>query len=95
MLKAYSYRDIQMFGQLLDRAKDEGISLDQLRGMVSAVQAERLGELKTLSAPPPRSMACPARRIDGSSCPGQLVPVRNAEGLSLFGCPLCRYSEVR
>lgn len=100
LTEAYSCRDLQMFGQLLDMAAAAGKDIVLLRAEVSAAQASVLAsipEVRQAPRPPDGGgfQPCPSTRPDGSSCPGRLVPARNSEGLTIYGCPICRYSEVR
>lgn len=107
MLRAYSYRDLQMFSQMLAGfeadmtvgqlaatvALDMDMDMDMMIAPISSVS------MANDSAPDPDR--CPTIRPDGSKCHGRLIPAKSAtgkpliDGLSIFGCPLCRYSEVR
>lgn len=103
MLRAYSYRDLQMFSQML-AGFEADMTVGQLAATVALDMDMMIAPISSVSmandsAPDPDR--CPTIRPDGSKCHGRLIPAKSAtgkpliDGLSIFGCPLCRYSEVR
>lgn len=103
VLTAYSYRDLQMFAQLLTDIGSGVSTVQELSGAVEQAMRQRMLSISSLAVtgPPPPASQCPTIRPDGSRCRGRLIPAKSAtgkpliDGLSIFGCPLCRYSEVR
>lgn len=101
MLRAYSYRDLQMFAQML-AGFEADMTVAQLAVTVTQAMDMMISPISSVSMAndfaPDR---CPTIRPDGSRCQGRLIPAKSAtgkpmiDGLLIFGCPLCRYSEVR
>lgn len=88
-LDAYALADLQVLAAALRRASGLGMDLHGLAATVDAHVAGRLrGAVAPLQKTPPPPRECPACGR------GRLAPVANFEGLAIFGCRACRYSEV-
>lgn len=97
MLRAYSYRDIQMIAQLLEVCSAARKSLEQCRAEVKASLAEREERAGLAVTPSDDRLGgkCPTVRTDGSDCPGQLTRCPAIDGVIIMRCHSCGYSEVR
>ena len=91
-LKAYKGKDIQNFLSLLVQFENEGITDTKI------IQAEinKYVGASLIKTPINISKISQSKRY--KKCPecgkGSLVPVRNADGLNIMGCSVCRYSYV-
>lgn len=90
ILSAYAPRDLQTVMSVLRQALADGLTLAELA---------RLVEARVPRPIPPSVRPRLASRVQAEVCPacgrGPLLPVRNPDGLTIMGCRLCRYSEVR
>jgi len=83
MLKAYSGRDLQHAGQIMERCAKAGLDI---KGCIKATRNQygvQGADQQALKQMP----KCP-------ECGGVLQPVINYEGLKIMGCGSCKYSEV-
>lgn len=97
MLRAYSYRDLQMFAQMLATAAVERKSIGQLQADVAAALAGRAAHVQPSPSVPSGTNPigqCPTVRVDGSACPGQMTRCPAIDGLIIMRCHACGYSEV-
>ena len=96
-LDKYTGKELQNFISLINQLETESIiEIRYVREKIENYLYKNLYQKKVQESKERNHYKKIKKEFKCPSCEkGFLNPVMNNEGLNIFGCPLCRYSEVR